>query len=91
VKFENTVKQGDSLKILISNYDYYKIGSREKATTFGIENDKIEFLNAKIAIRNYNSGSILFGIAFIIVGLILLYLDIKRRTKKKIEEDKTNL
>ena len=92
VKFEHSVKQGDSLKMLISKYDYNKIGSKEKAITFGIENDKKEFLNAENAIREYNSNVALsFGFAFVIVGLILLYLDIKRRKKKKIEEEKNRL
>jgi len=88
VKFENTIKKGDSLKMLISKNDYYKIGSREKTVTFGIENDKKEFLNAEVAISSYNSESIIFGFVFIIVGSILLYLDIKRRKKKKIEEER---
>jgi len=89
LKFEQTVKQGDSLKILISKFDYNKIGSREKAIAFGIENDKKEFLNAEIAISKYNDGSIIFGFVFVLVGLILLYFDIKRRKKKKNEEEKT--
>ena len=85
-KFEHSVKQGDSLKMLISKYEYTKIGSREKAIVFGIENDKKEFLNAEIAIREYNSNiTVFFGFAFVTVGLILLYKDIKRRKKKKIE------
>ena len=85
-KFENTIKRGDSLRILISKNDYFKIGSTEKAVTFGIENDKKEFLNAEVAISSYNNTSIIFGFVFIIVGSILLYLDIKRRKKKKIKE-----
>ena len=86
VKFEHSVKQGDSLKMLISKYEYTKIGSREKAIVFGIENDKKEFLNAEIAIREYNSNvTVFFGFAFVTVGLILFYKDIKRRKKKKIE------
>jgi len=72
--------------MLISKYEYTKIGSREKAIVFGIENDKKEFLNAEIAIREYNSNiTVFFGFAFVTVGLILLYKDIKRRKKKKIE------
>ena len=91
-KFEHTIKKGDSLKILISKYDYNKIGSREKAIIFGIENNKKEFLNPDITVRQYNSNSAsIFEFAFVVVGLILLYLDIKRRKKKKIEEEKASL
>ena len=52
---------------------------------FGIEKDKKEFLNAEVAKSSYNNASIIFGFVFISVGLILVYLDIKRRKEKKIE------
>jgi len=42
-------------------------------------------LNAEVAISSYNNASIVFGFVFIFLGSILLYLDIKRKMKKKIE------
>jgi len=79
-KFENTIKQGDSLKILIPRRDYIKIGTREKSMAFGIESKTKDFLDPKIAIREYNSKTTLFfSFAFCIFGSILLYFDIKRK------------
>ena len=90
-KFEKTVKQGDSLRVFISKYDYAKIGSIEKAFAFGIDSKTKEFLNPDNVIREYNSETALvFGLVFITAGMILLYFDVKRRKKRKLETEKTN-
>ena len=88
-KFEQSVKQGDSLKIFISRYDYTKIGSIDKAVAFGIYSQTKEFMNTKNVIREYNSETVfVFGLVFIFAGMTLLYFDIKRRKKRKLEKEK---
>ncbi len=90
-KFEQSVKQGDSVKIIVSKYDYAKIGSIEKAIAFGIDSKTKEFLSPENVIREYNSKTTFyFGFVFVTAGMILLYFDIKRRKKRKIENKKTN-
>jgi len=91
LRFESYLRQGDSLKILISKSDYNKFGTREKAFAFGIKSKTREFLNPELAIKDYNSKLLLiYGFGSVIFGLTLLYFDIKRRMKKKMEEEKTN-
>lgn len=86
VKFEQSEKQGDSLKIFISKYDYSRIGSNEGAIALGISSKAREFLNAEKGIRIHNSKTpLVFGLVFLIAGMILLYLDIKRRKKWKLQ------
>ena len=88
-KFEQSLKQGDSLKVFISKYDYAKIGSIEKAVAFGIYSPTNEFMNTENVIREYNSETVfVFGLVFIATGMILLYFDIKRRKKAKLEKVK---
>ncbi len=86
-EFEQGVKQGDTLTILITKNDYAKIGSIEKVSVFGIDSKTKEFLNPIGVVREYNSQTTsAFGIVFVSTGLLLLYFDIKRRRKKKIEK-----
>ena len=81
--FEQTVKIGDSLRILVSQNDYKKIRSKENATVFGIENHNGIYMEAENSIRAYNSSLTLYGgLAFIIAGILLIQKD-KRKSKNK--------
>jgi len=81
--FEQTVKIGDSLRILISQNDYKKIRSKESVTVFGIENHNGIYMEADNSIREYNSSLTLYGgLAFIIAGILLIQKD-KRKSKNK--------
>lgn len=80
--FEQTVKTGDSLRILISQNDYKKIRSKENAIVFGIENHNGIYMEAENSIRAYNSSLTLYGgLVFIIAGILLIQKD-KRKSKK---------
>ncbi len=87
-KFEQSIKNGDSLKIFISKYDMTKINAIEKVLTFGISTKTNDYLNPKNVINKYNSITILiFGILFTSVSTLFLYFDIKRRKKIKLEKE----
>jgi hypothetical protein len=90
-KFKLSVKQGDSLKILISKYDFAEIASIEKAPAFGIDSKTNEFLNPENVITEYNRKTVIvFGFVFIAAGMIFLYLDLKRRKRRNLEREKNN-
>jgi hypothetical protein len=52
-KFEQSIKNGDSLKIFISKYDMTKINAIEKVLTFGISTKTNDYLNPKNVINKY--------------------------------------
>lgn len=80
--FEQTVKIGDSLRILISQNDYKKIRDIEKAFVFGIENRDGIYMEADNSVRAYNSELPLYGgLAFIIAGLLLIQKDKRKSTE----------
>jgi len=83
IHFEQTVKTGDSLRILISQNDYKKISSKESTTVFGIENHNGIYMEAENSIRVFNSTFTLYGgLAFIIAGILLIQKN-KRKSKNK--------
>jgi hypothetical protein len=82
--FEKTVKNGDSLRIYISSYNFNNIRNQTKVKLFGIYGRETTYLDCQDSIDEYKSyGPLIGGLIFIIAGGLIFYYN---RNKLKLEE-----
>jgi len=82
--FEKSVKNGDTLRIYISDYDFKNIRDQNKVKLFGIYKKETTYLDYKDSINKYKScGPFIGGLLFIIIGALIFYYN---KGKLKVEE-----
>jgi hypothetical protein len=82
--FEKTIKRGDTLKVCISQKDFKKLNKQGKLNLFGIYDNQTTYLDCNNVIYLYNSTLTLYsGLIFILVGLVLYYVNKEKLIDKK--------